>query len=83
MTHITCRLTAKNRNHLQNPTVGNQAWATFTLMQPCAGAWVGGAVVYVCVAAYGAPRPGQHRSAVGRNATQDLRGGEPVVAGGR
>ena len=30
MTHITCRLTAKNRDQLWNPTLGNRAWATFT-----------------------------------------------------
>ena len=31
MTHVTCRLTAKNRNQLQNPTLGNRVWATFAL----------------------------------------------------
>ena len=30
MTHITCRLTAKNRDRLRNPTLGNRVWATFT-----------------------------------------------------
>jgi len=30
MTHVTCRLTAKNRDQLRNPTLGNQAWATFS-----------------------------------------------------
>jgi len=30
MTHVTCRLTAKNRGQLQNPTLGNRVWATFT-----------------------------------------------------
>ena len=34
MTHVTCRLTAKNRNQLQSPTLGNQVRATF---------------IYVCV----------------------------------
>ena len=29
MTHITCRLTAKNWDQLQNPTLGNSVWATF------------------------------------------------------
>ena len=29
MTHVTCRLTAKNRDQLQNPTLGNRVWATF------------------------------------------------------
>ena len=28
MTHITCRLTAKNRDQLRN-TLGNRVWATF------------------------------------------------------
>ena len=30
MTHVTCRLTAKNRDQLRNPTLGNREWATFT-----------------------------------------------------
>ena len=30
MTHVTCRLTAMNRDQLQNPTLCNQVWATFT-----------------------------------------------------
>ena len=25
MTHVTCRLTAKNRDQLRNPTLGNRA----------------------------------------------------------
>ena len=29
MTHITCRLTAKNWDQLRNPTLGNRVWATF------------------------------------------------------
>jgi len=29
MTQVTCRLTAKNRDQLQNPTLGNRVWATF------------------------------------------------------
>ena len=36
MTHVTCRLTAKNRNQLLNPTVGNRVWATFfTFLVAC------------------------------------------------
>jgi len=31
MTHVTCRLTAKNRDQLRDPTLGNRVWATFTL----------------------------------------------------
>jgi len=30
MTHVTCRLTAKNQDQRRNPTLGNQVWATFT-----------------------------------------------------
>ena len=30
MTRVTCRLTAKNRDQLRNPTLGNRVWATFT-----------------------------------------------------
>ena len=29
MTHATCRLSAKNRDQLWNPTLGNRVWATF------------------------------------------------------
>ena len=29
MTHVTCRLTAKSRDQLRNPTLGNRVWATF------------------------------------------------------
>jgi len=29
MTHVTCRLTAKNRDQLGNSTLGNRVWATF------------------------------------------------------
>jgi len=32
MTHVTCRLTAKNRDQLRNPTLGNRVWATFTFL---------------------------------------------------
>ena len=28
MTHATCRLTAKNRDQLRNPTLGNRVWAS-------------------------------------------------------
>ena len=28
--HVTCRLTAKNRDQLRNPTLSNREWATFT-----------------------------------------------------
>ena len=33
MTHVTCRLTAKNQDQLRNPTLGNQVWATFSLLK--------------------------------------------------
>jgi len=33
MTHVTCRLTAKNRDQVRNPTLGNRVWATFTFKQ--------------------------------------------------
>jgi len=32
MTHVTCRLTAKNQDQLWNPTLGNRVWATFTFL---------------------------------------------------
>ena len=31
MTHVTCRLTAKYRDQLRNPTLGNRVWATLLL----------------------------------------------------
>ena len=37
MTHITCRLTAKNQDQLRNRTLGNRVWATFLATQPTAG----------------------------------------------
>jgi len=33
MTHVTCRLTAKNRDQLPNATLGNRVWATFTFLK--------------------------------------------------
>jgi len=42
MTHVTCRLTAKNRDQLRDLTLGNRVWAIFTFLhtlyksiQPC------------------------------------------------
>jgi len=32
MTHPTCRLTAKNRDQLRTPTLGNRVCATFTFI---------------------------------------------------
>ena len=29
MTHVTCRLTTKNRDQLRNPTLGTRVWAIF------------------------------------------------------
>jgi len=29
MTHITCRVTTKNRDQLRNPTLGNRVWAGY------------------------------------------------------
>jgi len=28
VTHVTCRLTAKNRDRLRNPTLGDRVWAS-------------------------------------------------------
>jgi len=30
LTHQSCRLTAKNRDQLRNPTLGSRVWAAFT-----------------------------------------------------
>jgi len=32
MTHVTCRLTAKNQDQFRNSTLGNRVWATFTFL---------------------------------------------------
>ena len=29
VTHVTCRLTANNRDQLRNPVLGNRVWANF------------------------------------------------------
>ena len=31
MTHVSCKLTAKNRDQLRNPTLGYRVWASFYL----------------------------------------------------
>ena len=33
MIHVTCRLTAKNRDQLRNHTLGNRVWAIFNVSQ--------------------------------------------------
>ena len=38
MTHVTCRLTAKNRDLLRNPTLGNRLRATSAFLHVCVGA---------------------------------------------
>ena len=51
MTHVTCRLTAKNRDQLRNPTLGNRVWATFTFFshtQACSRLLHGGAEEPCC-----------------------------------
>jgi len=40
MTHITCRLTAKNRDQLRNPTLGNRVWTAFTFTPAVWQLWV-------------------------------------------
>ena len=35
MTHVTCRLTATNRDQLRNPTLSNRVWATFIFFIQC------------------------------------------------
>ena len=39
MTHVTCRLTAKNWDQLRNPTLGNRVWAIFTFNESQAMSW--------------------------------------------
>jgi len=43
MIYVTCRLTAKNRDRLRNPSLGNRVWATFTFFRVvCVEQMVGG-----------------------------------------
>ena len=35
MTHVTCRLTAKNRDQFRNPTLGNRVWLGLPLPFLC------------------------------------------------
>ena len=44
MTHVTCRLTVKNRDQLRNPTLGNRVWATSYVL---IWGWLGSRVVSV------------------------------------
>jgi len=37
MTHVACRLTAKNRDQLRNPMLGNRVWTTFTFLNVSSG----------------------------------------------
>jgi len=34
MTHVTCRLSAKNGDQLRNPKLGSRVWASFTFQYP-------------------------------------------------
>jgi len=36
MTHVTCRLTAKNLDQLRNPTLSNRVWSTFAFFNEVA-----------------------------------------------
>jgi len=47
VTHITCRLIAKNRDQLRNPTLGNRVRATFTLLLISQFVWVKNWVKFV------------------------------------
>ena len=47
MTHATCMLTAKNRDQLRNPTLGNRVWATFFICVYCAS--IASILLCVCI----------------------------------
>ena len=57
MTHVTCRLTAKNRDQLRNPTFCNRVWATFTFLPTRKGVY---------------PRSDQTESSTGLGAESDM-----------
>jgi len=67
MTHVICRLTAKNRDQLRNPTLGNRVWATF-LQRRCVWAvgWLGVAACLACVAAAAVDRQARQSCLVWR-----------------
>ena len=50
MTHVTCRLNAKNRDQLRNPTLGNRVWAISFTYLPCMHSppivWIAGGIVF-------------------------------------
>ena len=52
MTHVTCRLTAKNRDQLRNPTLGNRVWATFTFFVTASGRRKLGSSYCCCILMY-------------------------------
>jgi len=50
MTHVTCRLTAKNRDEVRNAALGNRVWATFyCLILYLLRRWNKAACVCLCV----------------------------------
>ena len=51
MTHVTCRLTAKNWDQLRNPILGNRVWATFTFFTVMIYPSSGMSLICQCVAA--------------------------------
>jgi len=67
MTHVICRLTAKNRDQLRNPTLGNRVWATF-LQRRCVWAVgrLGVAACLACVAAAAVDRQARQSCLVWR-----------------
>jgi len=51
MTHVNCMLTAKNRDQLRNPILGNRVWATFTFFTVMIYPSSGMSLICQCVAA--------------------------------
>jgi len=52
MTHVTCRLPAKNRDQLRNPTLVNRVWATFTFLAVCFFLVVKGILIIIIIIGY-------------------------------
>ena len=75
MTHVTCRLTAKNRDQLQNPTLGNRVRATFTFLVPMIRS-------PEAVGVQGATRAGERQTHRGttRKQTRNRRCGVVIIA---
>ena len=82
MTHVTCRLTAKNWDQLRNLTLGNRVWATFTFFSAAVHATIGsGCGVYVESGGQVASYCASPSSSAASHSHQQARHAPPYAAG--